>query len=75
MRKSSTMHTDTYATFETNINLQETYCDWNRNNPMTLWAKMKQHFSTKIQMNKNDPSVMQRQQQANEVIDQAKEQE
>ena len=56
-----------YAPFK-NMDLQDICQDWDRNN-LTTRAEMKQHFSTKIQMDKMDQSLMRQQEQANTVLE------
>ena len=62
-----------YETFEKHMDLQEACRDWRRSS-LTTWPEMEKHFSTEIQMNKSDPSVMRRQEQANAALEQATQQ-
>ena len=39
------------------MDLQERCQDWNRSD-LAIQAEMKQHFSTELQINRTDPSIM-----------------
>ena len=58
---------NTYATFGKYIDLKKACRDWNRSTA-TTWDEMKNNFSKEIQINKTDPAVLQRQEQANAVL-------